>query len=98
VTAVAAHDQIGQDLERAAGSLGAHAEDAAILFDEFRSLGLHLQLKRGERTCVVRQEVQEVPLRHEGDELAVRRHMPEVGDHHALVADRAAQLGDLFMR
>lgn len=43
-------------------------------------------------------EVQEIPLRHKGDEPAACRQMPEIGDLDEIVADLAAQRPCLLMR
>ena len=40
---------------------------------------------------MVGEEIEEVPLRHQRDELAARRQMGEVGDPHRRVADDAAE-------
>jgi hypothetical protein len=44
------------------------------------------------------EEVQEVPLRHEGDEAAVCRQVPEVGDRERRVPDLGGQLRRLLVR
>jgi hypothetical protein len=43
-------------------------------------------------------EIEEVPLRHEGDEPAARRQVAEVGDREKFVADRDAQPRHLLVR
>ena len=43
-------------------------------------------------------EVEEVPLRNEGDELAARRKPPEVGPTHALAADLHLRVAHLLVR
>jgi hypothetical protein len=45
-----------------------------------------------------RQEIEEVPLRHQRDEFAVRRQMAEIRQHDGGVADLAAEVIDARMR
>src|SRR6185437_7780276 len=44
------------------------------------------------------EEIEEVPLRHQRDELATRRQMREIADDDALVADLALDLRQLVVR
>ena len=62
------------------------------------TLGLHLELEARIAARLLGEEIEEVPLRHQGDEAALRRQMREIGDHDALVADLAGQLAHLLMR
>ena len=80
--AVGADDEIGADLLAAARRLDADADDAAALLDQIGDRGLHAQLEGVERARVVGEEIEEVPLRHQRQELAVRRQVGEVGDGH----------------
>ena len=46
---------------------------------EVRRLGLHAQVESLVALALLREEVEEVPLRHQGDEFAVRWQMAEIG-------------------
>src|SRR5262249_38520016 len=72
--------------------------DAAVLLDQTGRLGAHVQIEVRIALAPLGQEVEEVPLRHQGDEFAVGRQMREVGDLHASVADDAGEMFDLLMR
>src|SRR4029077_3786934 len=85
-------------LRRPLRGLGENSHNAAIFLDQFRDLGLHAQMKLRVSLCLFRDEVQEIPLRHQRDEFAVRRQVRKVGDDHADVLDLAAELGQFLMR
>ncbi len=71
VAAVAADDEVGADLVRAFGGLGDDAGDAVggSVVDEAGGLPAHAEGEVGELCGFGGEEVEEVPLRHEGDEL-----------------------------
>lgn len=80
--------QRGADLDLALRRIGPHAGDAAALLDQAGRLGLHAQIEGGKGHAM---RGQEIPLRHEGDEPAMRRKVAEVGDPEAGVAHLAGQ-------
>ena len=98
MASVATDREVGADRERAVRGLGAHADDAPVLLDQVGRLGLHAQVERRVALALLGQEVQEIPLRHQRDEFAVRRQMAEI--HHLKVfgADLGGQRFDLLMR
>ena len=98
VAPVGADDEVGPDLELAFGRPRAHADDAPVLRDEVGGFGLHAQREAGISLGVQRQEIEEIPLRHEGDEPAARRQMREVGERELGVADHAPDLSQLLVR
>ena len=53
------------------------------------------QLKRRKPLCVAREEVEEVPLGHEGDEFGMSGELAAVGDGKGFVAHGKADLRDL---
>src|SRR5262249_4429087 len=96
VSAVAANHKIGTnfDLAGALRSLRAHAADAAVSSDEISGLGVHVQVKRGIRLCPTREKVQEIPLRHQGNELGFHGQMGEIGKCVLPAAEACAKRGD----
>src|SRR5690242_5094053 len=48
--------------------------------------------------CLFGDEIQEIPLRHERDELAPRREVRELADRYRYAADGSGQLRELLMR
>lgn len=77
---VATNDEGGLNVDWARRSVGVDADDAMVVaFDKAGNLVFHEEAEGG-KVCGLRdEEVQEVPLRHEGDELRVRGKMSEVG-------------------
>jgi hypothetical protein len=55
-------------------------------------------METGERLRLLDDEIQEIPLRHQSDEFAMRGHVREIGDHHSFVANLAGKLKNLLMR
>ena len=86
--AVAADGEIGAHLERASGVVGAHAGDAAALLDQIGRLRPHAQMERRITLAVLGEEIEEIPLRHQRDELAAGRQVAEIGDGISRVAER----------
>ena len=48
------------------------------LADQIDDLGVHPQIERRVAPAVLGEEIEKIPLRHEGEELAVRRQVREV--------------------
>src|SRR5262249_37151311 len=67
---VARDCQVGADLDWIPRSLGGDAGDAIALPQQAGCFGAHLKPKARVPLGLVRQEVQEIPLRHEDDVLA----------------------------
>src|SRR6185369_8194759 len=61
-------------------------------------LGFHDQVKRRVVFGLVFHEIQKLPLRHEGQEFAVRGQVRQVGQRNQLVAKLSGKLADLLMR
>jgi hypothetical protein len=80
VPPVGADDQAGVTIERALRRSRANARHYAVFQDEPRHLGFHEEAETRIALRVLFDEVEKIPLRHERQKLAVRRHMPEVSD------------------
>src|SRR5215472_4674379 len=91
VAAVGCNDQIGADLEFSVLGRRSQAGHTPALDDEFSNLGLHPELKTVIALGLLGEEIKEVPLRHKGDEPAMRRQMPEIRDLQKLVPDLGAE-------
>src|SRR5690349_663052 len=96
--AVRADDQVGVHFDRSVGRLHDEAAYAAVRLTEPGDFGLHQQLERRVRACLGCHEVQEVPLRHQRDELAARRQVREVAEGQRLAPDAARDFANLPMR
>ena len=69
LAAVATYDESGADFGGTGWGVGADADDTVIvIFDEAGDLVFHEQVEGGELCCLGCEEVEEVPLGHEGDE------------------------------
>ena len=95
---VRADHEIGAHLDRAFRRLPAHPDDPAGFLDEVGDLGFHPQVKARQPAARFGEEIEEIPLRHQRDELAAGRQMGEIGDPDLAVADDAAQLAHFLMR
>ena len=98
MTSVATDHQVGADRERAVRRLRAHAHDASVLLDQVGRFGIHAQVEGLVAPGLLGQEIEKVPLRHEGDEFAARRQMAEIRHLEVLGADLTDQRLDLLMR
>jgi hypothetical protein len=95
---VAADHQFGADRERAVGSIGGQADDPPVLLDQVGRVGLHAQVEGFEAFTLLGKEIEEVPLRHQGHEFAVRRQMTEIRHLKVFGADLRTERLDLLMR
>ncbi len=98
MAAVGADRQLGAHLERARRRARPHADNARILLDDIGHLGLRAQAKCRASRGTGGEEIEELPLRHEGDELASGRQVREIGDRDDRVADPSLDLAQLLMR
>ena len=87
MAAIAADDKIGADFDTAIRRLCVQADDTPVFFDQIDRLCLHSQIERLIALSVIGDEVEEVPLRHQGNEFAVHRQMFEMADNHSIVTD-----------
>ncbi len=61
----------------------AHADDAFAVMPEVGARGLHQQMEGGKSRSLAGEEIEEVPLWRQGDELAARGQVGEVGKSNA---------------
>src|SRR5262249_28051752 len=74
------------------------ADGALAIASQIRCLSAHHQTEFRIALAGGGEEIQEVPLRHQRDELAARRQVGEVADPEALVAELALDVLDLLVR
>ncbi len=98
VASVAADDQIGADLRLSCGRFGHHAANASAFVDQVDSLVLQAQVEAGKLLRLGGQKIKQVPLRHQRDELAVRRQRSEIGGAKGEVSEYSAGGGQFLMR
>src|SRR5215471_12513807 len=93
-----ANDQVSPDFQWPVGALRANSDDPAILFDDPGDLGLHSQVKRGIPAPLFAEEIQKVPLWHEGHKAVLRSEIRHTTEKGRLPADDGADLTDFLMR
>ena len=97
--AIAAHDQVGAYLHgrfpRATSDDPCYAIAVPGQLDGFVP---HAQVESRKSLRLFGEKIEEVPLRHQCDELAVGRHVPEVGSLEWEVSEDAANTNHLLVR
>src|SRR5216110_972448 len=69
-----------------------------VLYQQIDDLGFHVQLETWKTLRMAGQKIQEIPLRHKGDELATCGEFGEVSDRHDLPVNHGAQFSHFLMR
>jgi len=96
VAAVASYGENCRDFDGAVGSIGADTGDGSVrLLDQASGLPTHTQCEGREARGFGGEEVEEVPLRHEGDEFGVCRKVREVGHGDGVSPEVTRELGKL---
>ena len=98
VAPIGAHSQPGPNFERAFRRRRAHSRHSIFFVDEVNHFRLHFQVKRGVALGLLRNKIQEIPLRHEGKKLAVSRQMREVRNRDCVLANLPSKLAYFLMR
>lgn len=98
VAAVAADGYGGGDFDGAVWSVGPNASGDSVLVDEAGGLPAHAEVEGRVARGFGGEEVEEVPLRHEGYELAVGGDVREVRDGEAFAAYDGGKGRDLRVR
>src|SRR5450432_2039248 len=91
MTAIRSDDQIGAKIALALRRFDTHTSDALLVEDEIHNFMLHVERKRRKAFGFGGKEVQEIPLRHESDELAMGRQPREICDRNFVTIENAAQ-------
>ena len=96
--AVGADHESGTDFEIAGGRRGPQPDHPVAVLQKLVGLRLHAEMEGGKAAPLLGEEIEEVPLRHEGDEAAMGRQMGEVGDLDHVIPDLRAELAHLLVR
>src|SRR6516164_9032369 len=75
-----------------------HSDDTFAVPDQINGFVPKAQVETRELTRFAGEEIEEIPLRHEGGEFAMSRHMGEIGTREAEVAEHTAGGSDLLVR
>ena len=78
--------------------LQAHADDALLALDEARDFGVHAQAKARVALRLAGEEIEEVPLRHHGDEARAHWQARKVRDGDVALGDAGRKARDLLVR
>ena len=89
--AIASDHKWRMNPHRSIGCLSGDARDFAAVRYEVRCFGLHEKFEGGIGFCLIAKEIQEIPLRHERNELGARRQMREIGKSGLEIAESAFQ-------
>ena len=95
---VGADHQISPNFECALRRCCSHADDSLILEKQVVNRRFHTQRKRGATMRMFGNEIQKVPLGHEGDEFAARRQMRKIRYRRFFNAKMRLNLAELLMR
>src|SRR5438270_9863653 len=98
MTSIRADDEICTKITFALRSHYPNTSDTLLVENKIDHLVLHAEGKRGEGSGFARKKVQKIPLRHERDELAVRRQPREIGHRSEVTIKDSAQLRHFLMR
>src|SRR4030088_2999898 len=95
---VASDNEVGTHIERAIRRVGPPTGNRAIGLDQLDRLRTHAQVERRIALAAVGEEIEEVPLRHECDELAAGRQLREIREGVLVTAEVCAQSSGLLVR
>jgi hypothetical protein len=84
---IAGHHEIRAYVDLLRIVAGHHADDALTVAEQVNRFMLHQQLKGWKPLCMIRKEVQETPLGHEGHKFALGRDVAEVGRLEGGISD-----------
>src|SRR5207248_10733103 len=98
MAAIGADDKIRARVAFALRRLHADADDLLVLDEQIDNFVLHVQRKSRELFRVTGEEVEEIPLRHEGDKFALRGQVRKIRDRLAVAVHYTAQLEQFLMR
>jgi len=99
VAAVAAYGEGGADFDGTVGSVGDDAGDSAVgLLEEAGGLPAHAEGEAWVARGFLCEEVEEVPLGHEGDEFGVSGEVREIGHGVGAIAEKAGEADKFGVR
>ena len=98
MAAIGADDEIGANGQMPLRRFDAHAGNPAALLDEADHLGSRHQPKRGVAATLLGDEIEKIPLRHQGEEAAMGGQMGKIGDFEKIIADLRAEAAGFLMR
>src|SRR5262249_21960050 len=78
VTSIRAHNKIGQKIVLTVRRFYPDTADSLTIEKQIGHFMLHFERERWKFFCLLGKEIQEIPLRHKTNELAVGRQMGEV--------------------
>src|SRR5258708_3291237 len=97
MTPVGANRQIDADLQCSRRSVRTDAGHSVIFLKQVGDLSLHLRMKPGIASCLLGDEVEKVPLRHESEKFAMRGQVTEIRKRDGFAADLARKLANFLM-
>ena len=98
VTSIRADNEIGAKITFAVRSLDPNTSNTLLVGNEIAHFILHLEGERRKVFGFGGEKIQKIPLRHESDELAVRRQTREVRHRNEVTIEDSLQLRKFLMR
>src|SRR6266487_4048294 len=98
MTPIRADYEVRVNLDPSVGRIRQHANDFSLVFNQVDRFDLHLQTEVRILLSVLGDKIEKIPLRHEGDELALSRQMRKIGHYYEIVTDLPADLAHLLVR
>lgn len=95
---VRTYGESGVNFQRTLRSPCLHARNRPVFLDQIHRFGLHPQVKARIPASLLLDEVEEIPLRHQPEELAVCRKVSKVANHDLFRPYLRCQLANLLMR
>src|SRR5580692_6508943 len=95
MTSVRGDGKAGANLDMATRSRGEDSRDASLLREQILRFGLHQKMEIGKAFRFGGEEVEKIPLRHQGDEFAAGGKAREIAHREMPVADVHARAFDL---
>src|SRR5712671_2185290 len=96
--AVASDRQVRADLDRSIRSPGLYADHRTARPDQVGRFGIHQDLERGKPLAALAQEIEKVPLRHEGNEGVIDLETAEIRDSNRSFAEFPVHLLQSLVR
>ena len=89
VSPIRADDEVRAHFYFVVRSFCAYSLYSLILNQQIDDFGLHVQFESWKTFGVIGEKIEKIPLRHERDEFAARRKVPEIRDGDGLTVDHA---------
>src|SRR6266581_277252 len=98
MASICADYEVRVNLDPSVRRIRQHANDFSLVFNQVDRFDLHLQAEVRILFSMFGDKIEKIPLRHEGDELALGRQMRKIGHYYEIITDLPADLAHLLVR